>query len=196
MRRNLAVSLILALALALPAALVGCSQAPDANKALAAANDQLKKYAQLDADMTAQLAEAGSVQATPEGVKAGLATLDAVDKGLVQRKAAVSAATAQFKKIQAMNVKALIKGYAKQSLELTASLAALDVGIELLATDMRGLYTLVAKRSTDTKKIQQLADSVDAAKAKVDRLRKRVREQSDAADAFYQKNLAPKDEHQ
>jgi cell division protein FtsB len=192
MRRSLTLSLILALALATPAALVGCSQAPSANAALAAANEQLKKYAQLDADMATQLTEAGSVQATPEGVAAGLATLDKVDQGLVQRKAAVIAATEQFKKIQAMDVKAPVKGYAKVSLELTTSLTALDVGIGLLAKDMRDLYTLVAKRSTETKKIQQLADSVDAAKAKVDRLRKRVREQSNAADAFYQKNLAPK----
>ena len=192
MRRNLAVSLILALALVTPAALVGCSQAPDANKALAAANDQLKKYAQLDDQMATQLAEAGSVQATPEGVKAGLAVLDQVDEGLAQRKVAVAAAEEQFKKIQAMDVKVPIKGYAKKSLELTTSLTALDAGIELLSTDMRKLYTLVEKRSTETRKIQQLADSVDAAKAKVDRLRIRVREQSNAADAFYQQNLAPK----
>jgi hypothetical protein len=192
MRRSLTFSLIVVLALAALAALVGCSQTPDANKALVAANDQLKKYAQLDTEMAAQLAEAGAVEATPEGVKAGLAVLDQVDQGLEQRKAAVAAAEEQFKKIQAMDVKAPIKGYAKQSLELTTSLTALDAGIELLATDMRDLYTLVEKRSTDTKKIQQLADSVDAAKAKVDRLRKRVREQSNAADAFYQKNLAPK----
>jgi archaellum component FlaC len=192
MRRNLAIPLILALALAAPAALVGCSQTPDANKALVAANEQLKKYAALDEQMAMQLAEAGSVQATAEGVTPGLAILDQIDQELEQRRAAVTSAKEQFNKIQAMDVKAPIKGYAKQSLELTTSLEVLDAGIELLAKDMRDLYTLVADRSTQAKKIQQLADSVDAAKAKVDRLRRRVREQSNAADAYYQENLAPK----
>jgi hypothetical protein len=192
MRRCLALSLTIALALVAPAGLVGCGQAPDANKALAAANAQLKKYAQLDQQMATQLAEAGAVPATPEGVTAGLATLDQIDRELVQSKAAVAAAKKEFNIVQAMDVKSPIKGYARQSLQLTAALGQLDIGLELLATNMRDLYTLVATRSTETTRIQALADSVDATNMKVDRLRRYVRLQSQAADAYYQKNLAPK----
>lgn len=192
MRRCTTLIVLLTLTLAVVVALTGCSQTADANKALAAANAQLTKYLELDAQMAEQLAAAGAVEATPEGVVPGLEALDAVDKQMPDRTAAVAAAKEQFQRIRGLEVKAAIKGYADQSLKLITSLEALDAGVALQVKDMRELYTLVEKRSTDTRRIQQLADSVEAAKAKVDRLRRRVKSESQAADDYYQKNLAPK----
>ena len=191
MKRPIAVLLTIVL-LASPLALGGCDQGAAADRTLADANARLVEYNKADAEITAKLAQAASVQPTPEGVKQGLALLDQIDAAMPARTDAARKAKADFQSIHSLGVTAKVSRYADLAVSLTDGLLALDAGIVQLTANMRSLYTLVAKNSPDAVKVQKVADSVSAGQQKVDRLRRRVKTLSDQAQAYYQQNLAVK----
>ena len=191
MNRPIALLLTVAL-LASPLMLGGCGQGTQADNALSAGNAQLVEYNKLDAEVSAQLAQAASVQPTAEGVKQGLALLDQIDAAMPRRTDAARKAKADFQQIGTLNVAPKSKSYATQAVALTDALLALDAGTVQLTKNMRSLYTLVAKNSPNAVLVQKTADSVDAGQQKLDRLRRRVKSLSDAAQSYYQQNLAGK----
>ena len=189
--RVLVLSLAASLALT-GVVLAGCQPGTRAAEALKAGNAALAKYAQLEQATEAKMAEAASVQPTPEGVQPGIDALAEVAKQMPGRRAAAAEALKQFQEFKAAATDDKQKAYAEKAIALAASLAALDKGTTTLMNDMTELYRLVLDNSADTARVSKLADAVSKGQTQYDKLSANVRDLSDAANAYYQANLAVK----
>ena len=185
-RRTLAILSCLALALTVS----GCATDPPAQTALRKGNEALVAYATAEDTIARKIAEAAAVQPTPEGVKPGLALLAEVDKAMVARRKAASTAKAQFQAFKAASSDAKQKGYADRAIALADGLLKLDAGTTTLTKNMTELYQSVAKNSSDTARVVALADAMTKGQVAYEKLRAQVKKLSDAADQYFQQNLA------
>ncbi|MHB1342137.1 MAG: hypothetical protein ACYC77_03865 [Coriobacteriia bacterium] len=168
---------------------VGCvDQTADANAAIEAANVQAQAYSALDSEITALMDEAGAVDFTPEGVVAGIASIDAATAKFEERTAVIAAIKAEFAKIADMDVDETIKTYAAQQVEVADLLAQMDaLGITMLA-DTKSLYELIKSGSTDTVKAEELSAAVEATAAQLEELDAQVTEKQAASDKYFEDN--------
>jgi hypothetical protein len=186
-------ALCLALAAALGAlALTGCATDSAAKTALTKGNAALVAYAAADESMAQKIADAAVVQPTPDGVKPGLALLAEVTKGMPARQQAALTAKAQFLAFKAAAADEKQKAYADKAIALADGLIKLDAATLALTKNMTALYQSVAANSSDTAKVVKLADAVTKGQVTYDERRAKVKSLSDAADAYYQANLAVK----
>lgn len=168
---------------------VGCiDQTADANAAIEAANVQAQAYSDLDAEITALMDEAGAVDFTPEGVVAGIASIDAATAKFEERKTVIASIKAEFGKIADMDVDDTIKTYAAQQVEVADLLAQMDeLGIKMLG-DTKALYELIKSGSTDTAKAEELSAAVEETAAQLEELDALVTEKQDTSDKFFEDN--------
>jgi hypothetical protein len=190
MRRITFIALAVSVALVAIFALAGCSDDKTPAAALKKGNAALASYAKSEEAVAARLAEAAAVQPSPEGVKPGLAALAEVNKMMVQRRAYAAAAKQAFAEYQDVAKDAKQKEYAALAIALAEGLIKLDTGTTSLAKNMTALYQAVAQNSSDTAKVSALADAVTKGQTQYEQLRAQVKTLSDAADQFYQQNLA------
>ena len=187
----LTICLLAAAALA-AAALTGCGPDKRAQIALTKGNAALAAYATSEDAIAGKLAQAAAVPPTPDGVKPGLTLLAEVDKAMPARRAAAATAKAQFTAFKEAATDAKQRGYADRAIALADGLIRLDAGTVSLTKNMTELYQAVAKNSSNTDRVVALADAVSKGQPTYDKLRAEVKTLSDAADAYYQANLAVK----
>jgi hypothetical protein len=195
MRRSSAIVLATCLAIAAvlgTGALVGCAPDTRAQTALAKGNAALAAYAKADEEIAQKIAKAAVVQPTPSGVKPGLALLSEVSKAMPARQKEALTAKVQFQAFKAAAADDKQRGYADRAIALADGLVKLDLGTIALTKNMTELYQSVAKNSSDTERVVKLADAVTKGQVTYDELRAKVKTLSDAADAYYQSNLAGK----
>ena len=189
------VTLLLTLCLVFTASVVavvlsGCGPDLRAQTALAKGNAALAAYATAEDAIAKQIAQAAAVQPTPDGVKPGLALLAKVKAAMPARQQAAATAKAQFVAFKAAASDEKQKGYADRAIALADGLLRLDAVTISLTADMTELYQDVAKNSSNTDRVVALADSVTKGQTAYDKARADVKALSDAADQYYQANLA------
>jgi len=190
MRRRTTVIAATVLLATVTLGLVGCGQSSEANKALAAANQQLKDYNTLDRKTSILLGQLLTVQPTGTSVHRGQQLLDMLDPVLADRDKTAKSAKAQFQRIQAMKVKEAVQGYAGKAIAYTDALLVLDASLQRLSGDYRTLFDRVEKKSDDLVGIQKLTASVDEQTKVVDAQRAKAQALLDAADKYYEDNLS------
>jgi uncharacterized coiled-coil DUF342 family protein len=195
MHRSIRIALagLLAVSTAVGAVSVtGCAPDTRAADALKKGNAALAAYAKVEESTATKIAFASTVQPTPEGVKPGLQKLIEVSKQMPARKAAAAAALAQFKAFKAAATEPKQKVYADKAIALAEGLMRLDAAAAALTANMSELYTDVTKNSSDTDRVVALADAVSKGQVAYDKASAQVKTLSDAADQYFQANLAVK----
>ncbi|TDB37969.1 MAG: hypothetical protein D9V44_07940 [Actinobacteria bacterium] len=167
-------------------ALAGCGdQTKDANAAIAAANEQSKKYTELDNQISTLMDQAMAVDMTAEGVKPGIEAFDQASAKFEERKAVIAAIKAEFEKIATYDVSAETKTYASQQVEIADLLGKMDdLGLELIAST-KSLYELVQSGSQDAAKAEELSKAIDATSAKLTEIDAQVTEKQAASDKYF-----------
>ena len=190
MRRLTSIALAATLALAGAFSLAGCSNDQTPAATLKKGNAALVAYAKSEEAVATKLAEAAAIQPSPNGVKPGLAALAEVEKMMVQQRTYATAAKQAFAEFQDSAKDTKQKQYATLAIALAEGLIKLDTGTTTLAKNMKQLYQAVAQNSSDTAKVSALADAVAKGQTQYEQLRAQVKTLSDAADQYYQQNLA------
>jgi hypothetical protein len=190
MHRRSTLTILACLALAAVLTTNGCASDLPAQSALRKGNEALVVYSTAEDAIARKIAEAAVVQPTPDGVKPGLALLAEVDTAMGARHKAALTAKAQFEAFKAAAADTKQKGYADHAIALADGLLKLDAGTVTLAKNMMALYQSVAKNSSNTERVVALADAVTKGQVAYDRLRAEVKTLSDAADQYFQQNLA------
>lgn len=167
-------------------ALAGCGdQTKDANAAIAAANEQSKKYTELDNQISTLMDEAMAVDMTAEGVKPGIEAFDQASAKFEERKAVIAAIKAEFEKIAGYKVSEETKTYAAQQVEIATLLGQMDdLGLELIAST-KSLYELVQSGSQDAAKAEELSKAIDDTSAKLTEIDAQVTEKQAASDKYF-----------
>jgi hypothetical protein len=190
MRRRMTVIVALALSATVALGVTGCGQSSEANRALDSANKQLSDYSKLDRKTSILLGQLLTVQPTGTSVHRGQQVLDSLDPVLSDRDKTAKAAKAEFQRIQSMKVKEAVRGYAAKAIAYTDALLVLDAALQKLSGEYRALFDHVEKRSDDLTGIQELTTAVDEQTKLVDAERVKAQSLLDAADTYYQENLA------
>lgn len=167
-------------------ALAGCGdQTKDANAAIAAANEQSKKYTELDNQISTLMDQAMAVDMTAEGVKPGIEAFDQASAKFEERKAVITAIKAEFEKIAGYKVSEETKTYASQQVEIANLLGQMDdLGLELIAST-KSLYELVQSGSQDAAKAEELSKAIDDTSAKLTEIDAQVTEKQAASDKYF-----------
>jgi chromosome segregation ATPase len=180
-------------ALMLLAGVAGCVDTRPANAAIAAANAKSVEYSALDGAVGLLMDAAGAVELTPEGVKAGIAKLDEALAKLEERKTVISDMRAQFATIPEMKVSEPVREYARKQMAIADLLLEMDEVNIVLVTDTRALYDLVATRSTDTARAEELSARIEQTATRLDELDKQIAAaEAEADDYFEQHDLGGK----
>lgn len=190
MRRAAAILIAIALLVPTTVGVTGCSQGNEANAAVTAANKSLYDYSVLDRRTSVLLGQLLTVQPTGTSVNRGTQLLDDLDKVIAQRDDTAKAAGADFQKILAMQVKDTVRTYAKRAIAYTDSLVVLDTALKKLSADYRALFDHVKSKPDDLAGLSQLTAAVDEQTKAVDAARTKAQGLMDAADTYYQQNLA------
>lgn len=185
MRLSKALALCVALALGL-AVVAGCVDTRPANAAIAAANAKSVEYSALDGAVGMLIDEAGAIELTPEGVKAGIAKLDEALAKLEERKTVVADMRAQFATIPEMKVPEPVREYARKQMAIADLLLEMDEVNIVLVTDTRALYDLVASRSTDTASAEELSVRIEQTAARLDELDQQIAAAEQEADDYFE----------
>ncbi|PKQ38272.1 MAG: hypothetical protein CVT59_03345 [Actinobacteria bacterium HGW-Actinobacteria-1] len=167
-------------------ALAGCGdQTKDANAAIAAANEQSKRYTELDNQISTLMDQAMAVDMTAEGVKPGIAAFDEASAKFEERKTVIAAIKAEFEKIAGYKVSEETKKYASQQVEIATLLGQMDdLGLELIAST-KSLYELVQSGSQDAAKAEELSKAIDDTSAKLTEIDAQVTEKQAASDQYF-----------
>jgi hypothetical protein len=184
-RLSKALALCVALALGL-AVVAGCVDTRPANAAIAAANAKSVEYSALDGAVGMLIDEAGAIELTPEGVKAGIAKLDEALAKLEERKTVVADMRAQFATIPEMKVPEPVREYARKQMAIADLLLEMDEVNIVLVTDTRALYDLVASRSTDTASAEELSVRIEQTAARLDELDQQIAAAEQEADDYFE----------
>jgi len=179
----LCVALIVALA-----GNAGCVDTRPANAAIAAANAKSVEYSALDGAVALLMDQAGAVELTPEGVKAGIAKLDEALAKLEERKAVVADMRAEFATIPEMKVPEEVREYARRQMAIADLLLEMDEVNSVLVTDTRVLYDLVATQSTDTAKAEELNARIERTAARLDELDRQIAAAEAEADDYFEQH--------
>ena len=190
MQRRKTLAILSCLALAGALTVTGCALDSRTHAALTKGNEALAAYATAEDATSRKIAQAAVVQPTPEGVKPGLALLAEVGTAMTARHRAAVTAKAQFEAFKAAAADDKQKGYADRAIAVADGLLKLDAGTVTLTKNMTELYQSVADNSSDTDRVVALADAVTKGQVAYEQLRAQVKTLSDAADQYFQQNLA------
>ncbi len=179
----LTVTAVLALA-----GVAGCVDNRPANAAIAAANAKSVEYSALDGAVGLLMDEAGAIELTPEGVKAGVAKLDEALAKLEERKTVVAQMHAEFATIPEMRVPEPVREYARKQMAIADLLLEMDEANIVLVTDTRALYDLVASRSTDAAKAEELNARIEQTAARLDELEDEIAAAEAEADDYFEQH--------
>lgn len=175
-------------ALAALAGATGCVDTRPANMAIEAANAKSVEYSALDGQIGLLMDEAGAVELTPEGVRAGIAKLDEALALLAQRKAVIATMRAEFATIPQMKVPEEVREYARKQMAIADLLTEMDEANLVLVGDTRTLYDLVANGSTNAVKAEELSARIDETAARLDELDRQIAAAEQDADEYFEQN--------
>ncbi len=187
MRLSRTLALCVAVVLAL-AGVAGCVDTRPANAAIAAANAKSVEYSELDGEVGLLMDEAGAVELTPEGVKAGIEKLDEALAKLEERKQVVADMRAQFATIPEMKVPEPVREYARKQMAIADLLLEMDETNIVLVTDTRALYDLVATQSTDTAKAEELSARIEQTATRLGELDREIAAAEREADDYFEEH--------
>ena len=187
LRKTFALCVALAIAIALTG-VAGCVDTRPANAAIAAANAKSAKYSELDGAVGLLMDEAGAVELTPEGVKAGITKLDGALAKLDERKVVVADMRAAFATIPEMKVPEPVREYARKQMAIADLLLEMDEINIALVTDTRALYDLVASQSTDTAKAEELSARIEQTAARLGELDRQIAAAEQEADNYFEEH--------
>ncbi|HEY3317669.1 MAG TPA: hypothetical protein VGK50_04535 [Coriobacteriia bacterium] len=155
-------ALLLALACAVVLGATACSdQTADANKAIDAANTQIKKYTASGAELEKLMSEAEALPMDAVNAKKGVTLTDQMTAKLEEQRTAAETAKAEISKIKAMKVNEKFKTYADKEIAVTEALLKEDPVAKALIGDLRKIYELVASGKGTQKDVEEIGKRID-----------------------------------
>jgi hypothetical protein len=181
---NRALALVVVCALAF--SMVACSdQTADANKAIDAANANIKKYTEAGTQLEKLMSDAEGLPMDPKNAKKGIALTDQMKAKLDEQRAAAAAAKAEISKIKTMNVRQEFKTYADKEQAVADTLLKEDPVAQALINDLRQIYQVVASGKGTQQDVVTIGKRIDAETKQLSTLEKTATAQEkDASDYF------------
>lgn len=184
--RNVKRVVLLALAGVLVFAAVGCGdQTAEANKAVDAANAQIKAYTQAGAELEKLMSDAEALPMDAANAKKGVELTDQMTAKLEEQRKAAEAARAEISKIKTMKVNDEFKTYADKEIAVTDALLKEDPVARALIGDLRKIYELVASGKGTPADVEAIGKRIDAETKQLTDLEAQATKQEKDANAYF-----------
>lgn len=178
---------VLVLGVALTFGPAACAdQTADANKAIDAANVQIKKYTDAGKELERLLGQAESLPMDAANAKKAIALTDQMRTKLEVQRTAATAARAEISKIKTMDVREQFKTYAGKEIAVTDTLLQEDPVAKALIADLRAIYELVASGKGTQKDVDVIGKRVDAETKQLSDLERKAAAQEKEAGAYFE----------
>lgn len=195
MKRIVTATLVVLLATVAVAA-SGCTlfanPTADANTAIAAANTHLNKAAasataaqKLENDLSAS-------DLTPAGATAALGIVTQLNAEREKQQAELEAAKKAIVSIKALDVKDEYKKYADLEAKGIATRISIVTEGQNLYSQMQQMYEAIRDKKTNNLQTQKITTQIDQIMNNIAALTEQAKTDSDAASAYYDKNIANK----
>jgi hypothetical protein len=190
--RHLKRTLLALLIVVLVLGAAGCTgdQTAEANKAIDAANVQLKKYSQAGTEIEQLLNQVEKLPMDRANAKKALPLTDKMNAKLEEQRKAAEAAKAEITKIKAMDVRDEFKTYADKEIAITNVLLEEYPVYKKLFADLRQIYAGVVTGRITEKDVATIGKRIDAeSKQLTDLEAKAAKLEREASDYFNQQKL-------
>jgi hypothetical protein len=180
-------AVVLVVACALLFALPGCKpdQTPQANKAIDAANAEIRKYTEAGTELEKLMSQAESLPMEPASAKKGIALTDQMKTKIAEQRTAAEAAKAEISKIKTLDVRQEFKTYADKELAVTDTLLKEDPVAQALIGDLRKIYEVVASGKGTQKDIDTIGKRIDTETKQLTALEKQASAQEKEASDYF-----------
>lgn len=156
-------ALVLVLAATLMLGVSACGdQTAEANKAIDAANANVKQYTQAGTELEKLMGQAQGLPMDPANAKKALALVDRMKAKLDTQRSAAAAAKSDMAKIQGLDVRQEFKTYAAKEIAVTDTLLKEDPVAQALVADLRQVYALVASGKATQRQVEAIGKKIAA----------------------------------
>ena len=189
-------AVVLALAVVLLVGILGCDQTADATRAIAAANVQVKRYAQVSDELVGLRAQIASLPLDRRSARRAIALTRQMDAKIDAQSRAARAARTEFSRIKDMNVREGYKTYAEKGISLTNTLLEAAPIAEAIERNLLAIYSAGEQGRSAERDVTSLRRSIDAKTRQLSDLEQlAARKERIASDFFEAQKLAAIGQH-